>query len=120
MHSQKSDDYSMTDSNIIRCLVNLLKGKPIHNYTGKEQKVTQEVWKHITKMDETTFNKMTKRIFSRDINEVLRHVFTHGRIHYGRILSVYAFTAYCSIEHSNDAEAILRVFDNFYLNDLKP
>ena len=63
---------------------------------------------------------MTKHISSSVTNEVLYRVFTDGRITQGRIFSVYAFITYCAIEHINDDEAILRVFDNFYLNDLKP
>ena len=72
----------MTNSNIIRCLVHLLKGNPILNYTVKEQKITQDMWKHIKEIDETTFNNIAKRMSLLDINEALCLVFTDGTINH--------------------------------------
>ena len=108
----------MTDFKIIRCLADLLQGNSIHNYTIKEQKITQEMCKHVKKIDVATFNNMVKRISSCDINDVLYYTFEDGRINHGRIFSVYAFTAYCMIHHTDDAEVALRIFDNFYLDFL--
>ena len=62
---------------------------------------------------------MAKGISSRNINEVLYRVFTDGTINHGHIFSAYAFTAYCAIQHGDETEDILRIFDSFYLNTLK-
>ena len=40
----------MTDFKIIPCLAHLLQGNSIHNYTIKEQKITQEMWKHLKRL----------------------------------------------------------------------
>ena len=120
MHSERGDDYSMINSNIIRRLLDLLKGNSIHKCRTKEQQITKEMWKHIKNIDEATVDNMAKRISSRDSNGVLYRAFTDGKINHGRIFSVYAFTAYWAIEHDDETEAVLRIFDNLYLNALKP
>ena len=59
---------------------------------------------------------MAKRISSRKINGVLCYVFTDGRIHHRCILSVFAFTAYYTLHHTDDAEVITEILNNFYVN----
>ena len=71
------------------------------------------------KIDEA-FDNMSKRVSSHYINDVLYRVFTNGKIIHGCILLVYSLTAYCTIQHGYETEDISRIFDNFYLNTLKP
>ena len=55
-----------------------------------------------------------------DINAVLQYVFEDKKINFGRVVFVYAFTAYCTIYHTDGVLKVLRLFDNVYLNNLKP
>jgi len=98
--------------NIIWCLYDLFKRSPIHYFSINEQK--------LTKIDEATLDNMAKYISSYDINDVLCCVYTDGRISDWGVFSVYAFTAYCTIQHADETKVILRLFDNFYLNALEP
>ena len=102
----------------MRCL----RGNRVHAYTLKELTISRKLLKIIRdrEKDDPVYYNMVMDNPSVDINAVLQYVFEDMKINFGRVVSVYAFAAYCTIYHTDGVLKVLRLFDNVYLNNLKP
>ena len=57
---------------------------------------------------------------SADFIVALQFTFSEGKYSFGHIISAYGYTAYCTVYHDAGSYTILKLFDNFYLNNMKP
>ena len=112
----------MDEFNIIRCLMDMLKQNPVHEYTVKERLIAKRLFKEskLAQEDIPIFYTIVKQNPSADFIVALQFIFSEGKYSFGRITSAYGYTAYCAIYHDAGSHKILTLFDNFYLNNMKP
>ena len=112
----------MDEFKIIRCLMDMLKQNPVHEYTVKERLIAKRLFKEIklAQEDDPIFYNIVKQNPSADFVVALQFIFSEGKYSFGRIISAYGYTAYCTIYHDAGSHKILKLFDNFYLNNMKP
>ena len=106
---------------IIRCLMDMLKQNPVHECTLKERIIAKRLFKEIqlAQEDYPIFYHIVKQNPSADLIVVVQFIFSEGKYSFGRIVSAYGYTAYCAIYHDAGSHKILKLFDNFYLNNIK-
>ena len=107
---------------IIRCLMDMLKQNPVQEYTLKERLITKRLFKEIklAQEDYPIFYHIVKQNPSADFTVALQFIFREGKISFGRSVSAYRYAAYCAVYHDAGSHKILKLFDNFYLNNMKP
>ena len=112
----------MDEFKIIRCLMDMLKQNSVCRYTLKEQVITKRIFREIKTIQEVDpiFYNIVKQNPDTDLVVALQFIFSEGKITFGRIVAAYGFTAYCTIYHEDGPYKILKLFDNFYLNNMKP
>ena len=112
----------MDEFKIIRCLMDMLKQNPVHEYTVKERLIAKRLFKEIklAQEDIPIFYNIVKQNPSTDFVVALQFILSEGKYSFGRIISAYGYTAYCAIYHDAGSHKILKLFDNFYLNNMKP
>ena len=112
----------MDEFKIIRCLMDMLKQNPVHEYTVKERLIAKRLFKKskLAQEDIPIFYNIVKQNSSADFIVALQFIFSEGKYSFERIISAYGYAAYCAIYHDAGSHKILKLFDNFYLNNMKP
>ena len=112
----------MDEFKIIRCLMDMLKQNPVHDYTVKERLLAKRHFKEITLAQEDIpiFYNIVKQNPSTDFVVALQFIVSEGKYSFRRIISAYGYAAYCVIYHDAGSHKILKLFNNFYLNNMKP
>ena len=107
---------------IIRCLMDMLKQNPVHEYTLKERLLATRLFKEIKLVQEDypIFYHIVKQNPSADFIVALQFIFSEGKYSSGCIISAYGYAAYCAIYHDAGSHKTRKVFNNFYLNNMKP
>ena len=112
----------MDEFTIIQCLMDMLKQNPVHEYTVKERLIAKRLFKEIklAQEDIPIFYNIVKQNPSADFIVALQFIFSEGKYSFERIISAYGYTAYCTVYHDAGSHKIPKLFDNFYLNNMKP
>ena len=106
----------------IQCRMDMLKQNPVHEYTSKERVISKRLFKEIklAQEDIPIFYNIVKQNPSTYFIVALQFIFSEGKYSFGRIVSAYGYAAYCAIYHDAGSHKILKLFDNFSLNNMKP
>ena len=112
MQNTDYDVYSMDEFKLIRCLMDLMNGNPVHACTLKERTIRKKSSKIIRDKgkDEPVYYNMVLGNPSIEIKDVLQYVFEDKKMTFGCMVSAYAFTTYCTIYHPDSVLKVLRLF----------